>query len=534
MKYVIVPTGKRSFSGISVEHKGETIHFKGSQKVSNGDADQELFKFLNEFFDSISEDRLDKHWEILKEAKRIIEPGFFDEESEAIEELRKNNLDYTFINAKLTPIIIECYKNISPSDISYAAEVTGYTKPPIDLNYITSQGDYPEETTINDYKYVQLAKLAFVGQLFYPVLNQYLDHITLVTGKEFKDAVVGELIIKVPEIINQEGYEVLDTYLRSSCLRQEARRNSTLIVSEVKYLDHITYKGLLSKLCLTFIPSLIERKNLTNELNSLVAGEIRGDSTAKFKSFSDPKPMGEDLSTQEAYSISQNLNASDELAQALYFDFGLKKEVAPGVYERNWKGFFEYQCKGFGIKNQEMAETIYNALPTSVNFILSGIHLKLLQLVFQGDIQYNLYRSLNYDQLMCAIALGQTKLFELGFENLACCLFSFKNPEIPTSFIDDTYKLTTREREQLVEICSDYVGQQTGTTDNSAVIAVTDFLEELASAGWESNIEPGLLGNKKFVDMMSPNHTYPIEVSSVIKQELLELVLLVNKLEEEV
>lgn len=531
MKYTLCATGKRSFSGINVEHQGEIIFFKGTQKVSNGDADQELFEFINVFFDSLPEDRLEIHWNLLKKAKRILEPGYFNEEDKEIIELRKNNLDYNFLNEHLEPILNECYKNINPSDISYGADVSGYTIPPKDLNYITSQGDYPEETTINDEKYRKLAKLAFIGQLVYPVLNQLLDHISLITGKEFKDAVVGELITKIPAIVDRTGYDILDTYLRSSCLRQEARRNTTLIVSEAKYIDHIVYKGLLSKLCLTFIPSLVEKKNLTNELNSLVAGEIRGDNNAKFKSFNDPKPTGDDLSIQEGYSISQDINASDELAQGLYFSFGLSKEVQPGVFERIYTDFFKYQCQGFGIKNQAMAEKIYNSLPTATNFILTGAHIKLLQLVYQGDMNYGIYRSLNYDQLMAAIALGQTKLFEMGFETLACCLFSFKNPNIPTSFIDDTYKLNTRERDMLVSICSDYVGQQTGTTDNSAVRAVTDFLEEMASSGWESNIEVGLLGNAKFLAMMSPNHTYPVEISAQIKKELLELIMLRNNVE---
>ena len=532
MKYTLSPTGKRSFSGITVEHNGEIIFFKGTHKVSNGDADQELFDFYNTFFDSLSEERLIKHWNLLKKAKTILEPGYFNEENDYIDNLRKNNLDYHFLNNQLLPILNECYKNISPSDISYAAEVSGYVNPPKDLNYITSQGDYPEETTIDDEKYRKLAKLAFVTQLIFPVLNQLLDHVSIMAGKEFKDAVVGELISKLPAITERKGYYILDTYLRSSCLRQEARRNTTLIVSDAKYIDNIVYKGLLSKLCLTFIPSLVEKKNLTNELNSLVAGEIRGDNNAKFKSFNDPKPTGDDLSIQEGYSISQDINGTDELAQALYFSFGLEREVAPGVFKRNYENFFEHQCKGLEIKNQAMAEKIYNTLPSSSGFILTSIHIKLLQLTFQGDINYGLYTSLDYNQLMAAIALGQTKLFELGYENLACCLYGIKNPSLPCSFIDDTYKLNTKEREALVAICSDYVGQQTGTTDNSAVKAVTDFLEELAASGWESNIEVGLLGNEKFLSMMSASHSYQVEINSEIKKELLSLIMLRNGVEE--
>lgn len=531
MRYTLAPTGKRSFSGINVEHKNENIFFKGVQKVSNGDADKELFKFVNSFFESLTEKQLNTHWELLKKAKLILEPGFFGGENEEIIELRKNNLDYNFINAKLLPILKKCYENIKPADIAYAADITGFTNPPADLNYITSQGDYPEETTINDDKYRKLTRLAFITQPIFPVLNQLLDHISIVTGKDFKDAVVGDLISKLPEIVHQEGYVVLDTYLRASCLRQEQRRTTTTVVSEVKYIDHIVYKGLFTKLCLTFIPSLMERKNISNELNSLVAGEIRGDNDAKFKSFGDPKPTGDDLSIQEGYSIAQEINASDELAQAEYFVYGVYKETSPGVFERNYKDFFKDQCLGLGIKNQAMAEKIYNTLPTSWGFRLCDAHIKLLQLTFQDDIPYGIYPALDYDQLMAALSLCQTKLFEMGFENLACFMFAVKNPVIPPSFIDDTYKLNTKDRDQLIGICSDYVGQQTGSTDNSAVIAATDFLEELASSGWDSNIEVGLLGNQKYLDMMSANHRYPVEITSDIKKELLGLVMYRSQVE---
>lgn len=532
MLYTLYATGKRSFSGINVQFGDENIFFKGTQKVSNGDADKELFKFINLFLSSQPERVLKKHWALLKEAKSILEPGYFDEENDQVIELRQNNLDYHFLCGKLLPILNACYENIRPSDICYSADINQFTNPPPDLNYITSQGDYPEETTINDDKYRRLTRLAFVTQLVYPVLNQLLDHITSVTGKDFKDAVVGgELISKMPAITNQDGYDVLDTYLRASCLRQEGKRTTTTVVSEVKYIDNIVYKGLFTKLCLTFIPSLMEKKNISNELNSLVAGEIRGDNDAKFKSFSDPKPTGDDLSIQEGYSISQEVNASNELAQAEYFSFGLNTEVSPGVFKRNYSGFFTSQCLGLGIKNQAIAEKIYNSLPTSWEFRLKDFHEKLLQLTFQDDISYGIYPALDYDQLMAALTLCQVKLYELGFENLACCVFAIKNENIPCSIIDDTYKLNSKERDFLVSICSEYQGQQTGTTDNLAVISVNDFLEELASIGYESNIEIGLLGNEEYVKLMSPNHRYPVEIVAEIKKELLQLIVLNNTVE---
>lgn len=533
--YYLSVSGKRAFAGVYVTRKDVgSIYFRGTNKTNGGNSEENLFEFLNIYLDSLPEEVIDKHWQYLREAKRIIEPGYFDEEeSEEIIELRNRNLDYKFLCNKIFPILKKIYENIKPGNIVYAADATGYTNPPHDLNAITKQGDYPEETTINEAKYRELTKLAFVTQLIYPILNQLLDHITYITGKEYRDAVVGDLVTRLDCIVNQPGYKVLDTYLRASCIRQEAKRNSTAVTSEIKYIDHTVYKGLFNKLCLTFLPSRIKGKNLSNELNSLVAGEIRTENDSKFKSYSDPKPTGDDLSIQEGYNISQEINASDELAQAEYFTFDLIVEVSPGVYTKKEKDFFRYQCQGLNIKNQAMAEKIYNTLPSNWPFRLTDIHIKLLQLVFQEDINYALYKALDYDQLMAALSLAQTKLFEMGYEHLAVCAFAIKNDKIPKAFTDDTYKLNTREREMLVDICSDYIGQQTGTTDNSAVVSVNELLDELASCGWESNIEPGLLGNEKYVEMMSPNHRYPIDITSDIKHELLSLIMHFNAAEED-
>lgn len=532
MSYKLCVSGKRAFAGVYVEYGDKNIYYRGTSKTNGGNSEDNLFEFINMYLELLPVEKLDQHWEYLKQAKRIIEPGYFDEpESEEVVMLRKNNLDYKFLCAKIYPILENIYKNIKPEDIVYTADSVGYTNPPPDLNVTTNLGDYPADTTIDGSKYRDLTRLAFVTQLIYPILNQLLDHVSFITGKGYRDAVVGDLVSQLTQISGQPGYRILDTYLRVSCQRQESKRNTTAISSEIKYIDHAVYKGLFNKLCLTFIPSRIKGKNLSNELNSLVKGEARTETNAKFKSFKDNKPTGDDISIQESYNISQEVNATDELAQAEYFTFDLFVESEPGVFIKKDSDFFKYQCLGLGIKNQHMAEKIFNTLPANCGFELTDAHIGIVQLVFQNDIEYRIYEAMDYDQLMAALSLAQTKLFELGFEHLAVCILAVKNNAVPKMFTDDTYKLNTREREKLVSICSDYVGQQTGTTDNSAVIAVSNILDCLASCGWESNIEIGLLENETYVNLMSPSHRYPVEVTSQIKLELLALINMNNSIE---
>lgn len=538
MRYDIRMSGKKNIDAIIVSHLDETIIFKGVQKVNGGDADQELFEYLNEFFNGIDPMILNKLWIQIKKAKQVLEPGYFDEvDNNELTELRNKNQDYKFLTSKLEPILRDIYKLITPAEIGYGALITGKCEAPKDLMAMSQMGDYPEETTIDAIKYAELVKLAFSGQLIFPIINQLLDHVFSIAGKDYKDAIAGEhLVAKLEALTEMPGWSILDTYVRASCMRQEARRSSIGVVSEKKYIDYIVYKGLFNKLCLTFLPSKAAGKNLSKELNSLVEGEIRGGTDVKFKTYKDPKPGSDDQSIPESYRIAQAVNGTDEIAQAEYFTFNLyiEKEGQDSfgnpivTLEKKTKDFFGYQCQGLGIKNQQLAERVFNNLPRVWKFQLNNIHTKLLQLTFINDINYYLVPVLNYDQLMAAISLAQVKLYEMGFEHLSTLMTIVRNPDYPLAYLDDDFKLSTKDREMLIELCDVYVGQNTNSTENILVKAVSDLLDELSTSGWDSTIEPGLLGNEKFVNAMSGNHRYQVDMNPEIKRELLALVKLTS------
>jgi hypothetical protein len=534
MRYETRMTGKKNIDAIVVKYGEDTLIFTGAQKVNGGDANQELFEYINEFLRSCHDHQRAQLWTLLCQGKRILSPGHFnDPETPEILELRRFNQDYKFVTGKLEKVINEIYRLFPPSDIVYGAVISGRTEAPKDLMAMSQLGDYPEETTIDNRKYGELVKLAFATQLSFPIINQLLEHVTPTTGKDYKDAIVGEnLISHIHPLTEMSGWTILDVYVRASCLRQEARRNSIAVVSETKYIDYIVYKGLFNKLCLTFLPSKINGKNLSKELNSLVEGDIRGATDVKFKTYGDPKPGSDDQSIPESYRITQVVNGTDEAAQAEYFTFDLYNEV-PGKdkfgnptteYVKKTKDFFSYQCLGLGIENQELAERLFNTLPRVWNFRLTLVHLKLLALAFRGHVSFNLYPALNYDQLMAAICLAQVKLFESGYEHLAQLCAIVRNSSYSPMYLDDDFKLSTKDRDQLVELCDVYVGQSNSSTENILVKSVTDFLDELSTTGWDSNIEPGLLGNKDFVAVMASGQLYQVDMLPAIKHELIRLI----------
>ncbi|QDB70476.1 hypothetical protein CF8_0065 [Aeromonas phage CF8] len=528
MRYDITMSGKRRIDSIIVSHGNEKIEFRGTATVNGGDATQELFEFLNEFFEGSNPVQIDKLFDLFKQGKRVLQPGYFEEEeTHDLMSLRASGLDYQFLTEKLQAIIKEMYAIISPNDIAYAASVTGRTVAPKDLMQMASLGDYPEETTINNEKYSELVKLAFAAQLSYPLVHQLLDQINEVTGKDYQYAVAGGMISHIGYLPEMTGWKIMDTYIRASCARQEARRNTCSVVSDARYVDHIVSKGLYNKLCLSFIPSKVKDKNLSKELNSLVEGEIRKDQTVKFTSFSESRKGSEDQSIPESYRIAQAVNGTDESALCEYFSFGMFNEKDEPIYS----DFFKHQAIGLGIQDQELAEKLYNSLPTVWNFRFTNIQYQLLQLVFVEDINYYLYPAMDYRQLLAAICLAQVKLFEMGYERLAILLCAVRNENGPMAYMADEFKLNTKEREELCALSYMYDGQNTATTDNYMVIATQSFLDELAASSWESNIEPGLLGDRVFVNAMSSGDMYLVDLVPEIKKELVDFIKKTNSIE---
>lgn len=525
MKYTIKISGKRKIEGIDVEHNGEVITFRGTQNVIGGDANKPLYDFLNNFFEGVPNSRLDELWGCFKAAKRVLEPGYFDEEeTPELSELRQRGLDYHFLVEKLSGIFKQIYRIILPSEIAYAAQIDGRTTAPKDLMQMALMGDYPEETTINPQKYGELVKLAFAIQLSFPIMNQLLDKIAPITGKDYQYAVAGEIISSFSEVTEMEGWRILEMYIRASCQRQESKRNTMEVVSNDRYVDNIIYKGAFAKLALTFIPSIDLDKNLSKQLNSLVEGEVRKEQSTRFTSYADQKPGSDDQSIPESYRISQNVNGTEELAQAEFFSFGMFDEEDTPRYQN----FFYYQCRALGIKNQELAEKVYNCLPTVWDLRVLQIHVQLLQLVYKEDIGAYLVPALDYKQFTAAIALAQVKLYEMGYQRLAQLCGIVRNPENPISYINDEFKLNTKEREQLCDLCYMYDGQSQASTDNLLVKATQEILDELANSGWDSNIEPGLFDTPEFIEHMSPGDMYEVSLTIETKHELLDLIVKMN------
>lgn len=527
MFYESVFQSMKRIKGITVTHKEELVTFDGVQIVSGGNTDKNLFTFMNEFFESRPANELDKLFDLIKQAKLIIDPGYFGDSNEAeLEELRKNNLDYKYLISKLTPIFEKMYELIPPNDITYAAEAYGKTKAPRDLEAMTSMGDYPEATTIDKYKYVELVKLAFVGQLILPIMGEFLNHVVPITGKDYREAVGGIIINKLTAITSLPGWKILREYIEARCNMSETKRNPTLLISDIKYIDFIVYRGFFNKLCLAFIPSETS-KNIANDLNSLVEGEGRLGSETRIKGYSDPKPGGDDISLAEGYLINQDINASDLLGLNEFFSFGLYDEEENPCYE----DVFKYQAIALGIKNDYKAQKLYFNLPTNWRFIFTDVHLKILQLTYFEDHPVLAYPAMSYEQLMAAICLAQVKLYEKGYRYLPLLLSSVINETRPRPHIDESMKLTTKERELLDSLCDDYIGQSESINDNSLVVSVMSFLDDVYASVWDSTITIDILENDKFLDTMNPGEMFEVDPSPEIKREIYKLFLASNDIE---
>jgi hypothetical protein len=223
-------------------------------------------------------------------------------------------------------------------------------------------------------------------------------------------------------------------------------------------------------------------------------------------------------SIYERHQVSETVKRANEVKQAEFFSFGLFDEKdAP-----RFKNRFTHQCKTFGIKQPELVEAVYDRLPPNWDFLLEDHILKVLQLTYYGHVSPMVYMTMNYTQLMAAIAIGQVWLAERGFKYLPTVLGAIPNPNGMRS-LSEALKLNNDDKEYLTSICDVQSRNNEGRSFNEAIVAATEFLDKLGNGVWQSNLEYGVLDDPKVYLRVGKGALFPTEIEVEIKNEFMTL-----------
>lgn len=526
LKAELVKSGVTPFSGITVTYGDETILFKGSGRVNCGTSSDDLFECFNSYVSNLSEDTRSDLFDLYKDAKLILDPTYFDSEN-LDDELMLNNNDYHFLTRKLKPTVKKIFDTIKFANFEYFIAQSGYVNPPPDLMSMYARGEYPPETTINFNDYRNLGQLILVLRCILPVIVETVSKAEVIAGKGYAEVIAGLLINDNPVVVNHPGWVRLNEYVEYS-YNAKGRSTNPLrldIISEDRFANHAVYKALFSRLCLCFIPSKVPNKNLSKSLYSIVNQFDKVSSSIREKRAGGKDENNDRRGHFEIYQLKEEVNATEEAAQAEYFSFGMYDEDDNPRHTN----FFKYQCAGLGIDEPALAEHLYSMIPNNWEFELRPHIVKLCQLVFADDISYMIYYALEYQQLMAAMALAQLKLHQMGYPHLAVLVTAIPDKEGVRTHTEDMFSLTTQERAVLQSLCAVVKGNGAVSTDNEAVSAAMEFFKELGVGAWKSTIELGLIDDPKAMETMRKGFLYEVELTKEIKEEFIALVAKVNE-----
>lgn len=88
--------------------------------------------------------------------------------------------------------------------------------------------------------------------------------------------------------------------------------------------------------------------------------------------------------------------------------------------------------------------------------------------------------------------------------------------------------MTESDKSRLLDLCDVYKGKGEISTDNEAIAAAMEFLDDLGNGSWSSTIELGMLDNKDNIKTSHRGTMYDVELVKEIKEEFINLVCEVN------
>lgn len=508
-------SSKKTLDGVVVSYNGQTLRFNGKATIklersfkSAGDDAEEanLFDCQNEYIENtFTKEQKIALFNCYQRGYDVVENGKFS--------------DYQSEISKLVPIINDIFEIINPDKFFYFIQVSRHLVVPKELSVAASKGDYPEETTLLEKDYIELAKMTFLVRTVYPVLFSLLARFEDLMGGGYNELVAGKLLKDSPHVKHTAGWNRLVQYVQFTFTKHGVPQQSVNVASMEHFMERVVYRTIFNRLCCAVIPETEEGKNIA----TAISAEVRQceASTGVYKRKEASYDADDDKrSHYEKYQISETVNSAKEAAQAEWFSFGLyDEEDRPRFNNR-----FMHQCKALGIKQEQLVDQVFDNLPTIWDFELGQHIVKILQLTYMGKLSPNIYYACSYEQLMAAIAIAQVWLAERGYYYLPSVLGAVPT-EDGVRTLADVMKLNTEDREALDAICDVQAKNNEGRSNNEAVLAAAEFLDNFGNGIWKTNLELGVLQEPEVYGRVKKGSLFPLEITKEIKEEFMRLII---------
>lgn len=517
LKIFITRSSKNNFDKITVLHDQDVVEFvgKGSIKLAANkkevtDEEMELFVPINDYLGMVlTPDQEVQLFGYFQQAADIIENGEF--------------ISYEKEINKIHPLIVGILELIKPANlVNFFEHSSKFMQIPKDLKRVPGGGYYPTETTFLASDYVELVKTTLLIRVLHPIFFGLLFRLEALTGPNHAILICGSLLMKNLYITETAGWKRLKGYVAHS-FAKNSQLASSIDVDSTEYTTLIVLcRIVFNRLCCAMIPETLVGKSIINAISSEVKQyENNNNGYRKKESFGD----GEDnTSFIDEYQLSEDVPMVKITQMAEWFSFGLMDDQDRPRY----KDRFTHQAFALGMQSTKLIDAIYDRLPTSWNYQLTNPARTILQMAFAYDVSEQIYDYCDYLQLTAAIAIAQARLAERGYVYLPtlCCLQKRGGQQTSgNSYL----QLTNEDRDALVALCDVQSKNNEGGSFNEAVLYVKNFLEELESYQWQSNLEFGVLENPELYMNVKKGEMFDIEIDPEIKNEFFRLIKEINQ-----
>ena len=501
---------KKTIKAIIVSLNDHALRFNGDagvkleRVISDKNAEEpNLFSCMNEYVENTftTEQKL--------ELFQLYEKAFAIAESPMVK-------DYNLELTQIKPITDSIIEFIDVRKFCGFIDFSKHMRVPPDLSIAASKGDYPAQTTINDFDYREIVKMTFVARTIYPIVFSLMYRFDNTMGPGYSEFVCGALIKDNPHIINMFGWNKLQTYINYAFTKRGIPQQADAIGSMEYFVDRVLYNTLFSRLCCAVIPETEEGKNIATAINAAVRQHESSGSTFRKK---DDRAEGDEdkRSLYERYQINEEIKGANEVMVSEFFSMGLFDEND----DERHKDRFLVPCRSLGIKNVELVEKVFDNMPPNWDISLDDHVIKLLQLTFAHAVQPMVYWSCEGVQLRAAIALAQVLLAEQGYHYLPSVLGSSVDPEGMRSL--SPLRLSSEDKEFLASICDIQSRNDEGRSFNEAVEAAEAFLTGYGNGQWKSNLEYGVLDDPEVYARVEQGELFSLEIEPEIKNEFMRL-----------
>jgi len=354
----------------------------------------------------------------------------------------------------LQPLVQELYSLVNLNDVNRYMYENNLTRVPVAIPDVVPQTkEYSHATTYVKADYVRLVNLVVLLHLMAPVIADYVNAVSEVTGKQFKESAALALfqyanIMHAPEMIKVKDY------IKAHCDKKPVPLSATLAgLSEKSFPDWMLASVIARRLCINHVRRgddsghLVAQIYMHIQFNIKLDGKFGGGVMAK---------------------SGRHVAGEDEQEKPVIESWKTKQEIYETDIQICEDGFADvYFAASFCAPDvpKDKLDLCLRAIPNDWNFELTPHQTMLMQWVGAKFIPPNAVPYFGYAVDMALLAITQAALWHRGFVQLAAIVGTYRTEQISEELPVPQLALTQNVKAELEKMYNIQLDKRQGTND---------------------------------------------------------------------